>query len=230
MLGRIPAHPGVAHLGVGQPDGVGIGQHGGVDLVLGAHDDIHAMERGTHRGAEGAGIVPLVRPEVQVEDDGCAGLSGELRRIKGGAPARLLAQVGAGELEHAALRDRRRQHIIDRQRDIGAVVPVEDQRELVGRLDAQDDGAGVPARFSGAEADIHPFFGQKMGDEIADRVLAESGQQRRLQSQPAAPDAHVGGGAAHVGGKALDIDKVGPDIVAVEVHAGTAHMKRVVGG
>ena len=47
--------------------------------------------------------------------------------------------------------------------------------------------------------------------------------------QPAATDAHVRGGTAHIGGKTSDMDKIDPDIVAVEVHAGAAHMKGVVG-
>ena len=94
---------------------LGIGQHGGIDLVLGAHDDIDVRKGGTNRRAVGAGIVPLVRPEVQVEDDGCAGLLGELRRIQGGAPARLFAQVRAGELKDAAPGDRCGQYVVDRR-------------------------------------------------------------------------------------------------------------------
>ena len=53
-------------------------------------------------------------------------------------------------------------------------------------------------------------------------------RQAFQRSQPAAPDAHVGGGATHIGGKAFNMNKVDPHIVAVKVHAGSAHMKRVV--
>ena len=64
---------------------------------------------------------------------------GELRCIKGGAPARLFAQIAAGELKHAAVSDGGRQHIIDLQGDIGTIIPVKDKWELVRRLNAQDD-------------------------------------------------------------------------------------------
>ena len=230
MLRRIPAHPGVADLRVGQSDGAGVGQHGGVDLVFGAHHDVRAAQRGACGNAEGARIVPLVRTEIQIEHHGGAGFSGQLRRIQRGAAARLLAEIRAGELEHAALRDRRGENVIDRQRNIGAVVAVEHQRKFIRRFDAEHDRAGMPAGFARAGADVHSFPGQKMRDKIADRVLAERGQERGIQAQPAAADAHVRGGAADVGGEAANIDEPGPDIVAVEVHAGTAHVKRVVGG
>jgi hypothetical protein len=176
MLSRISIHPGVAHLGVGQPDGPEISQYGGVDLVLGSHYDVRARECGAHRRAEGAEIVPLVRPEVQIEDDGRAGLSGDLRRIQGGAPARLQAEIRASKLEHATLRDWRGKHFIDRQGDIGAVVPVENQRKFVRWLDAQDPGACLSARFPRTETDIHPFLGQKVDDEVTNGVLSEGGQ------------------------------------------------------
>ena len=208
MLRRISVHPGVAHLGVAQPDGLGIGQYGGVNLVLGSHNDVHARECGAHRRAEGSEIVPLVRPEVQIEDDGRAGLSGDFRRIQGGAPARLPAQIRAGKLEHATLRDRRGKHVIDRKGDIGAVVPVENQRKFVRRLDAQYSSASFSARFPGTETDIHPFLGQKMDDEVTNGVLSEGGQVAPILTPAGGTDAHVGGGAAHVGGKTLDMDKV----------------------
>lgn len=66
--------------------------------------------------------------------------------------------------------------MIDVQSDIGTVISVKDQWELVRWLDAQDDEAGVPIRFSGAELDVHPFFLQKMDNEVADGILTESGQ------------------------------------------------------
>src|SRR5512136_3296449 len=137
---------------------MGVSQHGGINFILGSHDDIHAMEGRTNRSAVSTRIIPLVWPEVQVEDDRCAGVFGELRCIQGGTPTRLLAQIGACELKHAAVTDGGRQHIIDLQSDIGTVLPVKNKWELVRRLDSQDDEASMPTRFSGAEAYVHTFF------------------------------------------------------------------------
>jgi hypothetical protein len=134
------------------------------------------MEGGTNRGTVSTWIVPLVRPEVQVEDDRCLRLFGKARSIQGGAPARFFAQVGAGELKHAALSDGRRQHIVDVQSDIRTIIPVKDKGKLIRRLNAQDDKAGVPTWLPGAEANVHSFFRQKMNNEVSDRIVTESGQ------------------------------------------------------
>ena len=132
-----PLHARVGDLRVGQADLAGVGQHGGVDLVLGADHDIDQAQRRAQRDAKGARVVPLVGPEVDVERHRHAGLAGQLGGEQRGAAARLLAQAGAADQQRAAVGDRRRQHVVDRQLDVGAVVAVVGQREAVGRLDPQ---------------------------------------------------------------------------------------------
>jgi hypothetical protein len=176
MLGRISDHPDIGQLGIGQPDRMRVGQHGGIDLVLGAYNDIHARKGGTNRCAVSSGVVPLVRPEVEVEDNGCASLFSKLRSIQRGAPARVFAQIRTGELKDDGVSDGSRQYVIDFQGGIGTVISVKDQWKFVRGLDAQENEAGTPAWFSRAELNIHPFFLQKMDDEITDEIFTDGGQ------------------------------------------------------
>ncbi len=150
----------------------------GIDLVLGADDDVDQGQNGAGDDAEGARVVPLVGPEVDVEDHVGPHLARRLGGEHGGAAAWLLAQVGAGELQDFAVSHGGGQHVVDGQLDVGAVVAVVDQRELVRRLDAQHDRAGAVARLARAEARVHAFLVQEVQDEIADRVLAQAGEQR----------------------------------------------------
>jgi hypothetical protein len=75
-----------------------------------------------------------------------------------------------------ALTDGGRQHIVDLQSDIRTVIPIKNEWELVRRLDSQHDKASVTPGFSGTEAYVHPLLIQEMDNEVADRVLSESGQ------------------------------------------------------
>jgi hypothetical protein len=81
MPGRISDHPGICELGMGHPDSLRVGQHGGIDFILGAYNDIHGRKGGANGCAVSSGVVPLVWPEVQVEDNGCTGLFGKLRSV-----------------------------------------------------------------------------------------------------------------------------------------------------
>ena len=95
--------------------------------------------------------------------------------------------------------DRRPRHIVDGQRAVGAVVAVEGQRKPVGRLNRQDDRAGAAARLARDEARLDLLAIEKRGDEVADLIVADRGEQRRAQAEPARADADVGRAAADVG-------------------------------
>ena len=206
-----------------------IAEQGGVNLVFGADDDIDQGQRAPRHHAKSAHIVPLVGAEVDIKDDGRAGQARLLGGEEGGAAAGLQAQVGAGELEDAAVADRRRQRIVNRQVDVGAIIAVIDQRELVRRLNAQHDSRRAVLGFARDEACLHAFIVEEMQDEVADRVVADGGQQRRLQPQPFPAHADVGGRAADVRGEAVDVDEGRPDIVGIKVNGAAAHVQRVVG-
>ncbi len=203
-------------------------QHGGVDLVFGAHDDVGQAQRRAQRDAEGAVVVPLVGAEVDVQRHRRPGparrLGGEERR----AAARLLAQPSAGDQQHATGGDGRRQHVVDGQLDVGAVVAVVGQREAVRRLDAQHHRAGAPPRLAWDEARLYVFALQKVEDEAADLVVADRRQQRRAQSQPARAHADVGRAAADVGGEARDPLERRADVVGVQVERGAPHRDQIV--
>jgi hypothetical protein len=173
MLDRISSHPCICELRTGHPDSLRVGQHDRINFILGAYNDIHGSKGGTNGCAVSSGVVPLVRSEVQVEDNGRTGLLGKLRSVQSGAPARVFAQIRTSELENARVSDGSCQYIVDFQGGIGAVISVEDQWKLIRGFDAQENETGVPARFPRAELDIHSFFLQKMDDEVTDEIFAE---------------------------------------------------------
>src|SRR5690606_20127365 len=95
--------------------------------------------------------------EVEVEVDGPAGLPGDLDSAERRAARWLDRQTGARDLESGRGGDGRRQHVADVESEVGGVVSVEDEREPVGRFDAEDDGAAPPAGLDGHEARVYPL-------------------------------------------------------------------------
>ncbi len=136
--------------------------------------------------------MPLVRAEVKVQYHLCASLTGQFRTEEGGAPAWVLAQIGTCKLEDVALGYGGSQNVIDRQLNIGAVVPVVDQGESVWRFDAQRHGTGPAARFAGAKAGFNPLFFQEVENKIAHGIFAQTCEESRFQAQPPGPHTDIG--------------------------------------
>ena len=126
----------------------GVAQHCRIDLILRANYDVHIRQHRTRYDAERPRIMPLVRAKIEVEDDRRIHLLGILGAEHGRTAARLLAQIGAGKLKNLGICHRRRQHVVDRKFDVGAVLPVVDQGKAVRRFDAEDDRAGAVTRLA----------------------------------------------------------------------------------
>src|SRR5438105_1818548 len=93
-------------------------------------------------------------PSAWTRAPSCPRFPRALGREQRRAAAGLLAQVRPGELEHAGVGDRGREHVVDRQLDVRAVVAVEDEREAVRRLDPEQDGTRAVARLARRELRI----------------------------------------------------------------------------
>ena len=91
------------------------------------------------------------------------------------------------------------------ERAVGAVVAIERQRKSVRRLNRQDDRAGAAAGLARNEPRLDLLAIEKRGDEVADLIVADGGQQRRSQAEAARADADVGRAAADVGVEAADV-------------------------
>ena len=150
--------------------------------------------------ANAAGAVPLIGAVVDVDDDRHAGSRARRRPPQRWrrAPARGSARCRSGTTTRLSAIGARAD-IVDRQLAIGAVVAIEGQRKAVGRLDGQDDGAGAAARLARDEPRLDLLAVEKRGDEVADLIVADRGEQRRAQAEAARADADVGRAAADVG-------------------------------
>jgi hypothetical protein len=124
-----------------------------------------------------------------------------------------------------AVLDRRSQHVVDAQLDIGRIVPVVDHRESVGRLDTQDGRPGSVACFADDEAGFDALFVQKIEDKIADRVLPQDRQDSCFQPQALGANTNIRRRAAHVGGEG---GEGCADVIAIEVDGGASHVQSIV--
>ncbi len=92
----------------------------------------------------------------------------------------------------------RRQNRIDivfRQRHVGAVLAVEDQRKLVFVADTEKDQCGQPFLVRLHAAHIDALAHQLLADEAAHMLIADAGDQRRLQTEPRSARRDIGRGA-----------------------------------
>ena len=75
-----------------QADLGGIGQHGRINFVFGADDDIDQAQDRAEGDAKGAGIIPLVGTEVDIQCHWCTSLVRRFGRKERRTTAWLLAQ------------------------------------------------------------------------------------------------------------------------------------------
>ena len=102
--------------------------------------------------------------------------------------------------------------------DIGRVLAIEEERELVGRLDADHRHTRAPASFDRDEISIHIFILQEMANVFADGVVADGGESDGAQTEPARADRDVDGAAADAGLEAGDVVEFRANIEGEEVH------------
>src|SRR5207302_2063974 len=92
-----------------------IGQHRGIDFVIGADDDIDEAQCRAQGDAEGAGIIPLVGSEVDIERYRCTGLLRCLGSEERRTATRFLAQASATNQQDATIAYRGCPYIVDVQ-------------------------------------------------------------------------------------------------------------------
>src|SRR5207253_8427120 len=116
-------------------------------FIFRAQDNVHSRERRAHGNSKSAGVMPLVRPKIQIQDDFRSRRLRLLSRENGSTSRRLTAQASSGELEHAAIGNWDGEDIINRELNVRAVVTVIDQWEFIRRLDPQHHGARLRTRL-----------------------------------------------------------------------------------
>src|SRR5258708_7227677 len=144
----IPADTGVRDLGMRQAYLARIGQHRGIDFVIGANHDIDQAQDRAQDDAEGAGIIPLIWAEIDIQHHWHTCLVSSLGGKERCATTWFFAQTSTTNQESTAVRNRRCQHIINSQFDIGTIIAVVCQWEAVRRLNPQHHGTGTPPWFT----------------------------------------------------------------------------------
>ena len=198
-------------------------------LLLGSDGQRRQARQRTHRRAECPGVIPLVGALVDVEDHLGTGGARLLGGQERGAAAGITADASAADEHHPAAAQRRGQHVIDRQRDVGTLLAVKGQRESVGRLNGENHRAAATPGLAGDVARLDALAPQKIEDERADLIVAHGGEQRSTQPEASCADGDVrrtspdvGVETAHVGDRRTDlvrvqVDRTAPDTQHIEV-------------
>ena len=221
------------------PDGTqgfeGIGRAAGnVDFFFGADNHVHMAQHflqvAGHRlaGDEPGLTIALVGkppehgPVVEI-DDPCRVVSGcEFQRVQAGCLGAGGGKVRAG-CDHCAGRgDQRLVDVVDGDGHVGAVFAVEDQRKADLIADAEQDKGGQAVGVCPHGRGVDALALQLFTDEAAHGIVADPGDQGRVQAEPRGTDGGVGGAAADVFGEASHILQAAADLLAIEVYARTA--------
>ena len=214
-------------------EGVG-GAAGDVELLLGADDEVEEVQRGLQLGGDGgaldeallaeavAGEAPEVGAVVDVEGGAGAGLAGEAEGLEDGGLGAGVREVGAGGDDGAGVGDEGGVDVVLGERHVGAVLAVEDQRELRLVADAEEDERGQPLGIGDDAAGVDAFGRQRLADEAAHVLVADAGDEAGAQAEAGGAAGDVGGRAADVLVEARHVLEPPADLGAVEVDRGAA--------
>ena len=163
---------------------------GDMELLLGADDQIKEMQcrlqlprhgRAFHEAALAlamAGDAPEVRAIVDVERRPCPVLAGKLQRLQHCRLGPGMAEMRARRQHRARLSDEALVDVLLGEPHVGAVLAVEDQRELLVVADAEDDERGQALGVDLYAARVHPLAGKLLEDEAAHVLVADPGDDR----------------------------------------------------
>ena len=213
----------------------GVGRAAGdVELLFRADDHVEARQGALQLGRHGRrfdepvlpvpvpGEAPQVRPVVEVDDGLRARLARQIQRPQGRGLGPGMRQVGAGGKDAARLGDEVGVDVVRRQRHVGAVLAVEDQREPLLIPDAEQHQRRQAMRIGDDAADIHPFRPQLLADEAAHVLVADARDHGGFQAQPRGAGGGIGGRAADVLAERPHVFQAAAHLPAVEVHRRSA--------
>ena len=181
-----------------------------VELLLGADDEVESMQVGLEpRGHTGALHVaalalavarhsPEVRAVVDVERGPGAVFPCEPERLQHRRLGSGMAEMRARRDDAPRLGNEVRVDVVLRERHVGAVFPVEDERELPVVADAENGQGGETPGVRLHAPHVHALAYELLADEPAHVLVADSGDHRGAHPEPRHPRGHVGGRPADV--------------------------------
>jgi len=126
-------------------------------------------------------------------------------------------EVRAGDEQRPAPREVVLGDVVLGHRHVRAVLAQEDEREGVAVLDAEHDAAGQPRRVDAHVARVAALARDRLDEEAAEVIVADSRDQPGLQAQPRTPEGGVRRRAAEVLREARDVLEPCADLLRVEV-------------
>ena len=160
---------------------------------------------------------PEVGPVVDVEDGLRAGREGQIDGAESRGLGPGMRHVRAGGEDAAGLGDELRVDIVGRERHVGAVLAVEDQREAFLIADTEQDERREALRVGDDTAHVHPFGPQLLADKAPHVLVADAGDHGRFQAEPCRTGRRVGGRAADVLAEGPHVLQPAAHLAAVEV-------------
>ena len=137
--------------------------------------------------------------------------------------------MGAGDEQGAAGSDERFVEVRRVHRHVGAVFPVEDQREGVAVLEAEQDQRGEPFPVGADMGNVAALARQGFGQKPPHVVVPDAREHGRFQPEARAAEGDVPRGAAEVFGEARNVLQPCADLLGVEVHGEPAQADDVQG-
>ena len=193
----------------------GFDEDRGFNFLLRAQDNIRLRKKGAHIHTKGTRVMPLVGAKIQVEEHGCTRGPSALDSEKCCASAWFAAEVRSGTFKGAAFSQRGSQYVINRQLYVSGVIPIKDQRETIGWFDAEHCGTAASTGFARDKAGFDPLLLEKVQDEITDRVCTHCCEQSSFYVQSLGADRDIGGRAADIRGKTLNVHKCCTYIIGI---------------
>ena len=163
------------------------------------------------------GDAPEVRTVVDVERRAGAMLPGEFQRLQHRRLGARMAEMRAGREHRARLGDETLVDVVLGQPHVGAVLAVEDQRELFVVADAEDDQRRQPLGIDLDAARIHALARNLLADEAAHVLVADTGDDRGLEPEPRRAAGDVGRRAADVLRERAHVLETPADLIPVEI-------------
>jgi len=130
--------------------------------------------------------------------------------------------VGSGDDDGAGSGDEFLVDVVGRERHVGAVLAIEDQRKGSFVADAEDRESGQPFPVDDHARRLHSLRRELLHDEAAHVLVPDAGHERRTQTQPRRSHRDVGGAAADVFRETRHILQPAADLLAVQVDRGAS--------
>jgi hypothetical protein len=153
------------------------------------------------------------------------------QRAERRSPAGLVGQAGAGGPEHPRAADGVEIEVLEPKPHVGRRgLAVEQEREVIGRVQLTEDDRRAELGIGSHEAVIHPESAQALPDVGPEPVGADSGDHRRRAAQPRRGHRHVGGASAQRLGETPDLCERDAALLGVEIDAHPAHRQHIEHG